>query len=198
MARSRFFTEKYEDCLQYLSEALNLYPESPKLLDLNERCKASARIEMQRMQQVTLINKGKDSEKMTIYRNLRSKKIKLGKAMHDLPAMVDQSITQDKRNKLHFPVLILYEEFMTTDFIQDWQEDETFRDALRPMFKEQAPWDREGIYRLDCIEVYFEAEMTKPLDPKEKAKTQSTKKHIKVDMKSKLIDVIQHPNYIVP
>lgn len=35
---------------------------------------------------------------------------------------------------LHFPVLLLYDEFMQTDFIQDWVEDQTFAQQLRPLF----------------------------------------------------------------
>lgn len=65
---------------------------------------------------------------------IRAHKIKLGKQQHNLPAMVDQHITLDKKGKLHFPVLILYDEFMQTDFIQDWQEDQTFAQQLRPLF----------------------------------------------------------------
>ena len=54
---------------------------------------------------------------MRVYRALISKGVKLGKAMHDLPASVDGNIWVDKRDRLHFPVLILYEEYMVTDFI---------------------------------------------------------------------------------
>jgi hypothetical protein len=63
--------------------------------------------------------------------------------------------------------LILYDEFMATDFIQDWPEDATLASQLRPIFKDQAPWDSEGAYRMDTIEVYFEADSTKPLDKKD-------------------------------
>lgn len=135
---------------------------------------------------------------MRVYRALISKGVKLGKAMHDLPASVDGNIWVDKRDRLHFPVLILYEEYMVTDFIQDWQEDETLRDALRPLYKERAPWDEEGNYRLDCIEAYFEADMCKTLDKKEKPKEMSKVKHIKIDLKSTLLSVLKHMNYVVP
>ena len=36
---------------------------------------------------------------------------------------------------------------------------------------------------MDTIEVYFEADSTKALDPKETASKKSTKKYIKVDLK---------------
>ena len=47
---------------------------------------------------------------------------------------------------------------MVTDFIQDFPEDDTLATQLRPLFADQAPWDDEGVYRMDTIEVYFEAD----------------------------------------
>ncbi len=72
---------------------------------------------------------------------MRSKKIKLGKKVHFLPEIVEVSITEDKKGLLHFPVLILYDEYMATDFIQDWPEDSTLKEQLTPVFSERAPWD---------------------------------------------------------
>lgn len=73
---------------------------------------------------------------------MRGKKIKLGKQVHHLPEIVDVNITQESEvGKLHFPVLILYDEFMATDFIQDWCEDQTLKDHLTSVFAERAPWD---------------------------------------------------------
>ena len=51
---------------------------------------------------------------------------------------------------------------------------------------------------MDTIEVYFEADSTKALDPKETASKKSTKKYIKVDLKSTLLQALGHPNHIVP
>jgi len=43
---------------------------------------------------------------------------------------------------------------------------------------------------MDCIEVYFEADMCKPLNKNDKPKEMSKKKHIKVDMKQTLLSVL--------
>jgi hypothetical protein len=124
----------------------------------------------------------KDDEKLAVYRSLRSKGVKIGKKCHHLPETVEMNINLDSKGKLHFPVLILYDEFMATDFIQDWPEDEKLITHLRQLFNEQAPWDEEGIYRMDTIEVYFEADQTKPLDPKEAPVSKHNKKHIKCEL----------------
>lgn len=178
LARSLFFVDKLEECQKTIEEALTKFAQQDKMEQLQKLVEAKLRIERQRLEQVKMINQGKEDEKMKVYRNLIGKGVKLGKAMHDLPASVDGSITVDKKGKLHFPVLVLYEEFMVTDFVQDWTEDATFKDELRPLFKDKAPWDHEGVYRMDTIEVYFEADMCKPLNKKDVAKHKSTKKHI--------------------
>ena len=145
-----------------------------------------------------MIREGKENEMVKVYRSLRSKGIKLGKRLHELPEMVDQRVTVDKKGKLHFPVLILYEQFGVTDFIQDFCEDERLAQQLRPIFNEQAPWDSEGIYRMDTIEVYFEADMTKLLDPREAPKRKSTQKYVKCGINQTLLSILQHENYVVP
>lgn len=60
---------------------------------------------------------------MEVYRALRQKKIKIGKRVHHLPEIIDVNIWLDEEQLLHFPVLILYDEYMATDFIQDFRED---------------------------------------------------------------------------
>ena len=75
---------------------------------------------MERVRKIEIIKEAKDDKMMQVYRALRSKGIKLGKKIHDLPEVVDHSVKLDKNGKLHFPVLILYDEFMVTDFIEDF------------------------------------------------------------------------------
>jgi hypothetical protein len=53
---------------------------------------------------------------------------------------------------------------------------------LTEVFKETAPWDEENKYKLDTIEVYFEADATTPLDPKDASKDKSSKKYIKCSL----------------
>lgn len=50
------------------------------------------------------------------------------------------------------------------------------------MFAERPPWDEEGKYRIDNIEVYFEANATSPLDPKDLSKDSCNKKYINCNL----------------
>ena len=51
---------------------------------------------------------------------------------------------------------------------------------------------------MKTIEVYFEADVSTPLDPKDKAKSKSTKKYVKCSLESSLLEVLSHEHHIVP
>jgi len=141
--------------------------------------------------------KKKKSEKAQLISALRKKGLKMGERLHNVPQMVDAKITLDSSGKLHFPALILYEEMMQSDFIKDIPEDSKLGDQIGEILYQGLPWDTAGTYTLSNIEVYFETNMTKPIDPKVKVvKTQEKWK--KCDLDAKLIDVIKDEWYIIP
>jgi hypothetical protein len=51
---------------------------------------------------------------------------------------------------------------------------------------------------MNTIEVYFEADATTPLDPKDKAKDKSNKKYVQCKLSQTLLEVLQHRHHIVP
>lgn len=59
-------------------------------------------------------------------------------------------------NTLSWPVFFLYPEYKESDYIQSFNETNTFMDHLEMMFKQPAPWDQRGDYTPDNLEVYFE------------------------------------------
>ena len=71
-------------------------------------------------------------------------------------------------------------------------------DHLEEIFAERAPWDESGKYKFDNIEVYFEADSTTPLDPKDKARDKSGKKYIKCSMDETLLEILKNKFHIVP
>ena len=110
--------------MDYINTGLSKVPGSPKLLALKRTVADAVRDELIHVRKIELIKEKKDDKMMTVYRNVRSKGIKLGKKVIDLPEVGEARVSLDKYGKLHFPVLILYDEFMVTDFIEDFCEDE--------------------------------------------------------------------------
>ena len=69
---------------------------------------------------------------------------------------------------------------------------------MTPVFATQPPWDKEGEYSMQSIEVYFEADQTKPISRMDTPKNKSTKKYVRIDLKSTLLEAMQHVNHIIP
>ena len=167
LARSRIFLDKFKEAIDYCLQGLKKFPDSKVLKSVMEKAQSEEKKEQKRVNEIQTFQALAKDQKMEVYRNLRSKKVKIGKKVHNLPEIVEVAITLDAEGKLHFPVLLLYDEYMATDFIQDWQEDMTLKEQLEQVFAEQAPWDEEGKYNMSTIEVYFEADSTIPLDPRD-------------------------------
>eukprot|EP00347_Sterkiella_histriomuscorum_P012411 403368683 len=198
LLRSRIFVEKYQEALEYGKQAIVKFGDSRIIKDLIAKAESEFSKEKKRIDEISTMTTLKQDKKYQIYKNLRGKKVKIGKQVHHLPEIVDVNIFEDSEGFLHFPVLILYDEFMATDFVQDWREDQTIKSHMKEIFNERAPWDDEGKYRMDTIEVYFEADSTTPLDPKDKAREKSTKKYVRCNLDSSLLEVLQHQFHIVP
>lgn len=89
-------------------------------------------------------------------------------------------------NHLVWPVLFLYPEFGETDFIEAFEENHTFSDHLAMMFGSEAapaPWDGEGKYRLQDLELCYE--------------TDDGSKLVRIRPEQTLNDVISDKRYLV-
>ncbi|KAJ3019779.1 UNVERIFIED_CONTAM: hypothetical protein HDU68_010508 [Siphonaria sp. JEL0065] len=96
---------------------------------------------------------------------------------------------------LTYPVMFLYPEHTLSDLISAFHEQDAFIDHIHEMFspENRPPWDTEGIYVPEKIEVYFE---TRPdLDALNRGQDykdwrDGKKKLMKVDPESCLADVV--------
>ncbi|KVH94303.1 Tetratricopeptide-like helical [Cynara cardunculus var. scolymus] len=78
---------------------------------------------------------------------IEDRALNIGKAMFQELTGLKKPIL-DKDHILHWPVLLLYAEVMSSDFIEDFCE----TDISAPL-----PWDKENAYTRDAIELYYEA-----------------------------------------
>ncbi|KAL6636897.1 hypothetical protein ACP70R_024469 [Stipagrostis hirtigluma subsp. patula] len=80
--------------------------------------------------------------------------MKLGKAVYqELTGVKKPKL--DEQGVLHWPVLLLYPEVMSSDFIEDFSETDTFSphlDSSPPL-----PWDENHAYTREAIELYYQA-----------------------------------------
>ncbi|CDY10078.1 BnaC08g43730D [Brassica napus] len=93
--------------------------------------------------------------------------VKIGKAMYRELTGLKKPVL-DQNNILHWPVLLLYAEAMTSDFVEDFCETDIFLSLLSApnMFSEDSPplpWDKNHEYTREAIELYYEASSGTPL-----------------------------------
>ncbi|CAL4919096.1 unnamed protein product [Urochloa decumbens] len=95
--------------------------------------------------------------------------VKLGEAAYqELTGVKKPKL--DEQGVLHWPVLLLYPEVMSSDFIEDFPETDTFLPHLDVMFSESSPplpWDENHAYTRDAIELYYQGGFGKPLSKSE-------------------------------
>ncbi|KAJ1293588.1 hypothetical protein BS78_01G080200 [Paspalum vaginatum] len=91
--------------------------------------------------------------------------VKLGKATYqELTGVKKPKL--DEQGVLHWPVLLLYPEVMSSDFIEDFQDTDTFSPHLDVMFSESSPplpWDENHAYTRDTIELYYQGDFGEPV-----------------------------------
>lgn len=103
----------------------------------------------------------KESEVNKVEMSLMEREIEKGPAMFDLSSFEGYKAEPylDDKNNLHWPVLLLYEDELQSDFIRDFHEHTTFVSQLKLMFPPKvphAPWDVNKKYRLNRIKLSYD------------------------------------------
>ncbi len=100
----------------------------------------------------------KEKEKIILFDELTSKGIKLKKQIQNVPISYESKIYKDENNLFHFPILIIYDEFNITDYIQDFIENDYCDEIFNIIFKEKyLPWDKEKKYTKSNCLLYYES-----------------------------------------
>ncbi|KAL1330004.1 tetratricopeptide repeat protein 4 homolog [Arachis ipaensis] len=163
------------------------------------------------------------SEAEELVSAIENRGLKIGKAMYRELTGLKKPVL-DKNNILHWPVLLLYAEVMSSDFIEDLCETDMLSVHLDMMFSadQPLPWDVENNYKRDFVELYYEAgsgvRLSKEkllhcllegtaashVSDEEKDAVEDFKhgagsrKWIKVNEKKMLQDILKEPNFVIP
>jgi hypothetical protein len=97
-----------------------------------------------------------NDERDFIIKKINEKGIKLKSQYHKIPPTYESQIYLDEDNLLHFPVLIVFEEFNVTDYLRDVVEDSMISEILELLFTERHPADKEKLYNKNTVKCYLE------------------------------------------
>ena len=133
------------------NEGLKSYKE--KYVDLEKNIENLKQKLLDDLSKMEAFKNMENEKKILLYDDLTSKGIKLENQLINVPAGYQAEIYKDEENKYHFPILVLYEEFNVTDYIQDFVEDRLVSDILEIIFEDgNLPWDKEHRYsKSNCL-----------------------------------------------
>jgi len=73
----------------------------------------------------------------------------------------------------------------------------TFGEQLSIVLAQAAPWDPSHRYKIDKVDIFFETNMTEPLDSSTKV-VSASKTYKKVEMGSSLLSALRDETHVVP
>ncbi|KAI4338986.1 hypothetical protein MLD38_023979 [Melastoma candidum] len=155
-AKASFALNLLSEAKSYCEAGIEKDPDNVNLMKLENEIDSKILEDKRRDREVSnAVNSAKG-----LVSAIEDRKLKIGKAMYqELTGL--KKPTLDKNNILHWPVLLLYAEVMSSDFIEDFCETDMFAAHLNMMFSEGSlplPWDEQNNYNRDAIELYYEAD----------------------------------------
>lgn len=175
------FTESIELCNKYLAE----YGENKEISTVLKNATIEKKKKERDERLKELREKKIESEEDKMIQAIISRQInvdcpsgKLTIELKDLepqiPQLAQHRVKFDKRERLIWPVMILYPETMQTDFIQNFHEDTPFLDQLEDLFVDPPEWDLGGRYVINNLSVYFEGKDKKSIHKVDISRTLSS------------------------
>jgi hypothetical protein len=110
----------------------------------------------QKLEKLEIFKNMENSQMLKLYDMLTKKGIKVKKQVHNIPSHCHANIYTNEDGMFHFPILIIYEEFNMTDYIQDVDENILVSDILDMLMAERLPWDKENKYNPNTAACFYE------------------------------------------
>jgi hypothetical protein len=95
-------------------------------------------------------------EKEATFNLLTDRGVVVKNQVHKIPMHSEAQIYLDTDDNFHFPLLIIYEEFNMSDYIQDFNGNSTMQEIIDLLFSEKMPWDKEKLYTKFSLKLFME------------------------------------------
>ncbi|KAG8198456.1 hypothetical protein JTE90_022191 [Oedothorax gibbosus] len=154
---------EYSDAITWCNEGLKVEPDDTTLADMKRRAEEQKKTADRNRRKAIVQEAKKQKEFEHLKKIIQERGIHLAddkldqcevKPVH--PALANARVHLDG-DKLVWPVVFMYPEYGTTDYIQEFHEDSRFMDHLNVMFNSNNPpnWDKCRQYVAENLQVYF-------------------------------------------
>lgn len=178
------------------------------LKEANELLQRQERIAIQT--KLELANRAKQLE---LVRNAcKSRGLRVGPPLYSggMRRTLAMPYVDTETDLLHWPILLLYPQYNTSDFLEDVCETATLADILSYIFPKNEPragWDMNGEYLEENVDVFFKTNACKPLpieewwtrtaEDKEPEETWLTQRMVRIPLNAPLLLPLVQPSYVI-
>lgn len=155
--------ENYEKALSYCDRILEKDVKNEMILEIRRKCLAKKKEKDRNVRKKQQEEKKKRQAEQKLCQEIAIRNVKvengflsIGKLEPKFPELVNHRVRIGTDGRLVWPVVFLYPEYKTMDFIQSFHEDSVFVEHLEEVFSARPEWDKEGKYKIGSLCVYFE------------------------------------------
>nr|XP_015917049.1 tetratricopeptide repeat protein 4 isoform X2 [Parasteatoda tepidariorum] len=157
-----FKLNKMVECISWCHEGLTVNPDNKLLEELKNKALQKKKADDRDRRKALAQDSKRQKELEVVKKVIAERKIQLGSNNLDFenvqticPSAVSARVHLDQDNKLVWPVMILYPEYGTSDYIQEFHEESVFLDHFEVMFQDPPGWDQDGKYSLENLQISF-------------------------------------------
>ncbi|KAL4207191.1 hypothetical protein AB4K20DRAFT_1919862 [Rhizopus microsporus] len=162
-AKALLALDKLVEAIDCCDHALAIEPDNKAVKEVKQKAVDRKAMMDKKLKEKEEKEKREREKKEGLERAMKERKIKI--KVEDKDVRERANIEYDpETDTISWPVFFLYPEYKESDYIQSFNETNTFQDHLEVIFEHPAPWDAKHEYTADSVEVYFED--TRGLNPK--------------------------------
>ena len=156
--------EKIKERIKACENEEGLKSNKKKYIDFEKNIENLKKKFLDDLNKIETFKNMENEKKIALYDDLTNKGIKLENQLINVPQGYQAEIYKDEEKKYHFPILVLYEEFNMTDYIQDFAEDRLVSEILEIIFEDGfLPWDKEHRYSKSNSLLYLKCSKIHPI-----------------------------------
>ncbi|KAI8639276.1 hypothetical protein BD408DRAFT_421687 [Parasitella parasitica] len=154
-AKALFALDKLVESIDCCDHALEVDADNKLIKDIRQQAlKRKTQID-EKIRQKEEREERERNNKQILENAFKERNIKI--QVDDKDAREKASIEYDHETQtINWPVFFLYPEYKESDYIQSFNETNTFKDHLDVVFEQPAPWDANHQYTADNVEIFFE------------------------------------------
>ncbi|CAG8548718.1 16366_t:CDS:2 [Dentiscutata heterogama] len=187
-AKALYALDKIDQALDCCEHGIEIEPNNLALQQLKETCIKQKEILDQKAKIKEERERKEREKKKALEKAIKMRNIKM-ETTPNTPISPHSVHLDTETQQLIWPVFFLYPEHKESDFIEAFNEGNTFLDHLEVIFEQPAPWDIEHKYTPNNIQIYYEYTLSTGNEEKQKL--------IRIGKNCILKEVLSHPKYVV-